>query len=90
MRKNTWLAIATVAALALTGCGSDDDGGDKGDGGPKTADIRVWVNGPDTPQAARDWLKTTFEDQNPGSTLTIEEQQWEGLVEKLTTSLSSE
>ncbi|HEX5090774.1 MAG TPA: extracellular solute-binding protein, partial [Nocardioides sp.] len=26
----------------------------------------------------------------PGSTLTIEEQQWEGLVERLTTSLSSE
>ena len=57
---------------------------------PETADIRVWLNGTDTPQEARDWLKKTFEDQNPGSTLTIEEQQWEGLVEKLTTSLSSE
>ena len=42
------------------------------------------------PQDARDWLKTTFEDQNPGSTLTIEQQEWDGLVEKLTTSLSSE
>jgi hypothetical protein len=31
----------------------------------------------------------TFEAQNPGSTLVIEEQQWTGLVDKLTTSLSS-
>jgi N,N'-diacetylchitobiose transport system substrate-binding protein len=35
-------------------------------------------------------LKTTFEEQNPGSTLTIEQQEWDGLVEKLTTALSSE
>ncbi len=34
--------------------------------------------------------KTEFETQNPGSTLTIEEQDWEGLVERLTTSLGSE
>ena len=57
---------------------------------PEPADIRVWLNGADTPQEARDWLKTTFEDQNPGSTLTIEEQEWDGLVERLTTALSSE
>ena len=34
-------------------------------GGPETAEIRVWLNGTDTPDAARDWLKTTFEDQHP-------------------------
>ena len=85
-------ALATLALTALSACGSDsDDGGTKSEGGgPATADIRVWLNGADTPQEARDWLKTTFEDQNPGSTLTIEEQQWDGLVEKLTTALSSE
>ncbi len=87
-RNNRWLAIPVVAALALTGCGNDDDGGS--DGGPAKADIRVWLNGPDTPQAARDWLKKTFEEQNDGSTLTVEEQQWEGLVERLTTALSSD
>ena len=57
---------------------------------PEPADIRVWLNGTDTPQEIRDWLKTEFEEQNPGSTLTIEEQEWEGLVERLTTSLGSE
>jgi N,N'-diacetylchitobiose transport system substrate-binding protein len=91
VKKNKLLAIGLMAALALTACGNDDDGGDEGSGGePEAADIRVWLNGPDTPQAARDWLKTTFEEEHPGSTLTIEEQQWEGLVERLTTALSSE
>jgi N,N'-diacetylchitobiose transport system substrate-binding protein len=86
------LGLALAAALALTACGSDDDdnnSSDNGDG-PETADIRVWLNGPDTPQDARDWLKTTFEEEHPGSTLTVEEQQWEGLVERLTTALSSD
>jgi N,N'-diacetylchitobiose transport system substrate-binding protein len=88
-------ALATAGVLALglglSACG-DDDKADaaSGDGGPKTADIRVWLNGTDTPDTARDWLKKTFEDQHPGSTLTIEQQEWDGLVEKLTTSLSSD
>ena len=91
MRIKRTLAVAVMAMLALSACGSDESDGDGGGGGgAATADIRVWLNGTDTPQEARDWLKTTFEDQNPGSTLTIEEQQWDGLVEKLTTSLSSE
>lgn len=80
----TGLAIATLAAC---GSGNDDDGA--GDGAA-TADIRVWLNGTDTPQEARDWLEETFEEDNPGSTLTIEQQEWDGLVEKLTTALSSE
>ena len=83
-------ALATLALTALAACGSDSDGGGSNESsGPEKADIRVWLNGTDTPQEARDWLKKTFEDQNPGSTLTIEQQEWTGLVEKLTTSLSS-
>ncbi|WP_109508081.1 extracellular solute-binding protein [Nocardioides speluncae] len=91
MRINKTLAAAAVIALlgVTAACGSDDDG-DEADGGPKTADLVVWLNGADTPQEARDWLKTTFEEENPGSTLTIEEQEWDGLVERLTTALSSE
>jgi N,N'-diacetylchitobiose transport system substrate-binding protein len=91
VRINKTLAVAVMAMLALSACGNDgSDSGSKAGGGAATADIRVWLNGTDTPQEARDWLKSTFEDQNPGSTLTIEEQQWDGLVEKLTTSLSSD
>jgi N,N'-diacetylchitobiose transport system substrate-binding protein len=95
VRIKRTLAGAAVAALALTtlaACGddSDSDSDSSGDSAPKAADIRVWLNGTDTPQEARDWLKKSFEEQNEGSTLTIEQQEWDGLVEKLTTSLSSE
>jgi N,N'-diacetylchitobiose transport system substrate-binding protein len=89
MRKKTLAvtALGISAALALAGCaGGSTSGGD--DGGSDSADIRVWLNGTDTPDAARDYLKTTFEEQHPGSTLTIEEQSWTGLVDKLTTNLS--
>ena len=85
-------ALATLAITTLAACSNDGDGddGSSGDSAPEAADIRVWLNGTDTPEAAREWLKTTFEDQNPGSTLTIEQQEWDGLVERLTTALSSE
>jgi N,N'-diacetylchitobiose transport system substrate-binding protein len=84
-------ALAALTLTALSACGGGDDGeSESGDGGSTTADIRVWLNGTDTPDAAREWLKTTFEEQNDGSTLTIEQQEWDGLVEKLTTALSSE
>ncbi|MEZ5091284.1 extracellular solute-binding protein [Nocardioides sp.] len=90
MRTRTWVVALAAAGLALSACGSDggDDGSSSGDDGSSTAEIRVWLNGTDTPDEARDYLKTTFESEHPGSTLVIEEQSWTGLVDKLTTSLS--
>ncbi|HEX5730587.1 extracellular solute-binding protein [Microbacterium sp.] len=80
------VALLGASALVLAGCaGGNDAASDSGDG----AEIRVWLVGADTPQEARDYLKETFEEENPGSTLVIEEQSWDGLVDKLTTSLSS-
>ncbi len=88
------LALATAGVLALglslTACGDDDKADASSDSGSSNAEVRVWINGPDTPDDAREWLKKTFEDEHPGSTLTIEQQDWEGLVERLTTALSSE
>jgi N,N'-diacetylchitobiose transport system substrate-binding protein len=89
MRKTTLAvtALGVSAALARArGAGGAGAGGSGSDG--DTADIRVWLNGTDTPDAAREYLKTTFEADHPGSTLTIEEQSWTGLVDKLTTNLS--
>jgi N,N'-diacetylchitobiose transport system substrate-binding protein len=63
----TGVAVAALALTTLAACGGDD-GTSSEDGGPESADIRVWLNGTDTPQGARDWLKKNFEDQNPGST----------------------
>lgn len=83
------LALLGASAVVLAGCAAGDTGGNDASGTPAPAQLRVWLNGTDTPQDARDYLVKTFEAQNPGSTLVIEEQQWTGLVDKLTTSLSS-
>src|SRR5690606_5870259 len=80
------LALLGATAVVLAGCAGT------GGGAPTTegpAAIRVWLVGTDTPHEASDYLKETFEAENEGSTLVIEEQQWTGLVDKLTTSLSS-
>jgi N,N'-diacetylchitobiose transport system substrate-binding protein len=84
MRKIGVVAGIAATALILAGCGNSP-----AEEEPETGTIRVWLNGTDTPQEARDYLKQTFETQNPGWTLVIEEQQWNGLVDKLTTALSS-
>jgi N,N'-diacetylchitobiose transport system substrate-binding protein len=83
MRKTAVAAMPAATALILAGCSSTPAEESE------TGTIRVWLNGTDTPQEARDYLKQTFEAQNPGWTLTIEEQQWDGLVDLLTASLSS-
>lgn len=49
--------------------------------------ITLWVAGPDTPDELRDYLITTFEAENPGNQLRIEEQSWGDLVPRLTTAL---
>ncbi|HWI30179.1 MAG TPA: extracellular solute-binding protein [Microbacterium sp.] len=79
------LALLGASAVVLAGCA----GGSGGTADEASDEIRVWLVGTDTPQDARDYLVETFEEDNPGSTLVIEEQTWEGLVDKLTTSLSS-
>jgi N,N'-diacetylchitobiose transport system substrate-binding protein len=84
-RKLASVALVGASALVLAGCAAGGSAGGDGDG----AEIRVWLVGTDTPQDARDYLVKTFEEDNPGSSLVIEEQQWTGLVDKLTTSLSS-
>jgi N,N'-diacetylchitobiose transport system substrate-binding protein len=84
MRKLSIAAVIAVTSLALAGCAAGEQTPEEAE----TGDIRVWLVGTDTPQDARDYLKETFEDENPGSTLTIEEQAWGGLVDLLTTNLS--
>ncbi|GGR15948.1 extracellular solute-binding protein [Agromyces mediolanus] len=84
MRKLGIVALGAAAALTLAGCASGDAGG----GSDENATIRVWLVGTDTPDTARDYLVKTFEEEHPGSKLVIEEQAWDGLVDRLTTSLS--
>ena len=83
-------ALGVAAALALTACGSSDEPSanaatDKGSN--KGKEVRLWLVGTDTPQEVRDYAVAEFKKQT-GATLVIEEQVWDGLVDKLTTALS--
>jgi N,N'-diacetylchitobiose transport system substrate-binding protein len=84
-------AVGVAATLTLTACSTGDDASDTPTdaGTPEAATIKLWLNGTDTPDALREYLTTTFESENPGSKLVIEEQDWSGLVPRLQTALGS-
>lgn len=110
-RKIRLVAALTVAGLAVTACGGDDDdaadtpdtaaeegttapqgttapaGTDAPSGDGET--IRLWLNGGDTPDELVDFAIAKFNEIHPDVTVAFERQEWTGLVEKLTTSLSS-
>jgi N,N'-diacetylchitobiose transport system substrate-binding protein len=96
-------AIGLAGSLLLAACGSDDDDDAAGGGGgggdhpsyaapaeDTEATLRVWVNGPDTPEEMRTWAEQTFEERYPNVDVQIEEQEWDGIVARLTQSLASE
>jgi N,N'-diacetylchitobiose transport system substrate-binding protein len=59
MRKIGAATAATAAAaLVLAGCSSPATTNNP-DPEPTSGNLRVWLVGPDTPAAARDYLKTT-------------------------------
>jgi len=82
------VGVVTVG-LSLTACGSSDGGSEGTAAAPKTGTVRLWLNGEDTPQAMVDYATAEFTKTHPGSKVVFERQQWTGIVEKLTTSLSS-
>jgi N,N'-diacetylchitobiose transport system substrate-binding protein len=93
-------AILLAAVLALAACGSDDDDGASTDEGAGAsleapsadteATLRVWLNGPDTPDEMIDMAKETFAEQYPNVTVEVERQEWDGLVDRLTNVLPTD
>ena len=93
MRRFTTVLAASLA-LGLAACsgaatdpGTDAPTTSESPSAAESAEITLWVAGGDTPEALREYLVTTFAEENPGSTLRIEEQAWPDLVTKLTTAL---
>jgi N,N'-diacetylchitobiose transport system substrate-binding protein len=82
-------AIALVGASAVLLAGCAGGSGAPAPSEPSTGDLTVWLVGTDTPQTARDYLKETFEDENEGWTLTIEEKTWADTNDTYTAALSS-
>ncbi|MGC3993008.1 MAG: extracellular solute-binding protein [Propionicimonas sp.] len=83
------VALAAASALALSACSSGTTSSPTAAGSATSAapqNITLWLAGGDTPDALRDYLKTTY-NAKTGGTLTIEEQSWGDLVTKLTTAL---
>jgi N,N'-diacetylchitobiose transport system substrate-binding protein len=94
------VAIGLAGALLMAACGSDDD-----DSASKPSDktssefakppastkatLRVWLNGPDTPKAMRDQAIQTFKEKYPDVTVKIEEQEWDGVVDRLNNTLNT-
>lgn len=89
MKILRFAALGAVTALALSACSTSSGASStpSAAGTPEPATIRLWLAGSDTPDALRTYLKTEFAKENPGSTLTIEQQDWGDLVTKLTTAL---
>jgi ABC-type glycerol-3-phosphate transport system substrate-binding protein len=90
VKRSRLLSGLAAVALLVTACAGGEADQAEDPGKVEPAKLRLWINGPDTPDPMREWLKKKFAEENPGSSLVIEEQQWEGLVDRLTTSLSSE
>jgi N,N'-diacetylchitobiose transport system substrate-binding protein len=84
MRFKKTAAVGAALAIVVAGFGSATTSA-----GGETATLRVWLNGSDTPDSVREYLVAEFNELHPDAELVIEEQQWTGLVERLTTALSS-
>lgn len=70
----TTAVAATTTAAPATGDG---------------ATIRLWLNGGDTPDDFVNYAIAEFNKVHPDAKVVFERQQWTGIVEKLTTALSS-
>ena len=97
MKTKKLAAIGLAGVLALAACGSDDDDAESSGGSSleapaddTEATLRVWLNGPDTPDEMIDLATDTFAEQYPNVTVEVERQEWDGLVNRLDNVLPTE
>ncbi len=102
MKTKKLAALGLAGVLALAACGSDDDddastdesGSDsaalEAPAEDTEATLRVWLNGPDTPDEMLDLAKSEFAELYPNVTVEVERQEWDGLVDRLDNVLPTE
>lgn len=91
-RRVIALATACVLSLGLAACGksSTPDASASSDTSAVTGKtVRVWFMEGSISDDAIAYLEKIFAEQNPGNTLKVEIQPWDGIVSKLQTSLAS-
>jgi N,N'-diacetylchitobiose transport system substrate-binding protein len=103
VKRRHLAAIGLAGILGLAACGSSSNDSDSADTtaapSPETnapaastaegTTIRLWLNGEDTKQELVDYAIAEFKKLHPDVNVEFERQQWTGIVEKLTTALSS-
>jgi N,N'-diacetylchitobiose transport system substrate-binding protein len=87
MSRRAAVGITLVGALALSACSGGTGGSGSGESDPN---LTVWFMRDDVPDEAQEWLQTEWAERNDGAELTIEIQDWDGIVTKLQTTLASE
>ncbi len=94
-KKLSALALISASALVLAGCSGTGAGtptesatATETSAPAEAGNVTVWLVGTDTPDTARQYLKNTFETENEGWTLTIEEKTWADVSDTYTASLS--
>jgi len=80
--------LGGALALGVAGCGSS--GSEQDPAEISGENVRVWLMEGSIPDEAVSYLEEAFAEENPGNTLTVEIQPWDGIVSKLQTSLASE
>nr|WP_202447589.1 extracellular solute-binding protein [Streptomyces sp. SID5468] len=74
-------------AVSVAACGSSD-GKDKASGSGGGKKLTVWVMSGSNPPGWTKDITAAFEKQNPGVTVDVKVQVWDGIQQKLTTALS--
>src|SRR4051794_5667227 len=82
-------AIVMVVALLAAGCGGsgNDSGGQAAQQEDKN--LTVWLMDGSAPDKLVADLNTEFEAAHAGAKVTNQKQQWNGILDKLTTALAS-
>lgn len=81
--------VTTASALmALAACSAADAPSSAG-AADEAGTVRMWVMEGSLSEESQAFLSQQFAEENPGSELKIEVQQWDGIVSKLQTALAS-
>jgi N,N'-diacetylchitobiose transport system substrate-binding protein len=90
--KRRWIAAAILTgALALAGCGGDDEpASNSAQSGKLTGSIDVWIMDPGSPAVQKivKQYATDFQAANPGTTVNIEFVPWAQAHDKFTTAIA--
>jgi N,N'-diacetylchitobiose transport system substrate-binding protein len=83
------IAIALIVAMVAAGCGGGDDGAQEQPQAAEDKALTVWLMDGSAPDQLVADLNAEFSAAHQGVTVTYQKQQWNGILEKLTTALAS-